>query len=365
MFQYIDALTVKLAELRAPGVSKLDSEFLRKEMTSMFSGIQDSALRTDIENRLRSVEYLIPSLKSLFKDLRYLEPAAKAIKSLLPESSKGTLRHNLRYLLTRMKENSLAIQENEMSYSMVDGCFDDLFDLAIRELFLCAMRYFAYPANISTKKDMNPIKQTLNGPKRFLGYKLRDLAYRLGFELPTAVDNYEDPVERLLADLLSSLPKEIFKLDSNVPLNFSRSFKEYLANSIITTPSSTHPPITTVAMGEPLSRRSGRACGDPQGDNDRSHLFLRKMHCPLSEFQLAGYDISSFYVKRCKYLAFFGAVEVPLAVEPTRCDVQEEEILINESHPEEANDLDDMTVDSDRVPQSSPTTGTPLNQDQV
>jgi len=338
-------------------------------LKNVFSGVQEPAIRTEIEQRLRSVEYLIPSLKSLFKDLRYLEPAAKAIKALLPKSSKGTLRHNLRYLLTRIVDNSLAVQESEIHYSTVVGSFDDLFDLAVREMFLCAMRYFAYPANISTKRDMDPIKQTLNGPKRYLGYKLLELGHRLGFELSVGIDIHKDPADRLLEDLLQSLPKEIFKLDFQVPLYLSLSFKNYLLNSTISTASSSQPSITTIGIGEPLSRRCGRGGGGPPSDNDRPHLFLRKMHAPLSQIQKAGFDISSFYVKRCTYLAFFGAIQIPSAVEP----LGQEAVRANGTQFGGTNNVqfggtnnvDGQTTDPNEMPQRSPSTVIPLNQDQV
>ena len=146
----------------------------------LFPGIQDSTVRTGIERRLLEVEELIPSLYTLFKDLRYLEPAAKAMKALLPEPVKGSLRGNFRLIssLPGTTQKSLEIQKSEISYMTVSGSFQDLFDLNYRQLFLCALRYFTNPSNVSSKKDMNPIKQSVNASKRFLGYKLLELADR-------------------------------------------------------------------------------------------------------------------------------------------------------------------------------------------
>ena len=319
--QHVDQGTVEIVQLRAPGVSRLDSEFLRNEMElkHLFPEVQDAAVRDGILQRLLGTEHPIPSLYTLFKDLRYLDPAARAVKALLPEPAKGTIRQNLRFLYSPQEKanNSLVIQDSEILYTTISGNFNDRFDLAIRELFLCALRYFTDPAQISSKKDMNPIKQTVNAPKRFLGFKLLEFARQLGFKIQEVNGVLEEPGGRLLTDMLSNLPREIFKWDGTIPENLSVSFKEYLSKATITADSTLQPSITTIGGGEPLSQRCGRGCGGPVDDKDRVHLFLRKLHAPLSDFQQGGSDISSFYVKRCIYLAFFGPTHIPGTVEPS------------------------------------------------
>jgi hypothetical protein len=62
-----------------------------------------------------------------------------------------------------------------------------------------------------SKKDMNPIKQTMSGPKRFLGFKLMGFARRLGFKIREVDGMHQDPGQGLLADVLNGLPKEIFE----------------------------------------------------------------------------------------------------------------------------------------------------------
>jgi len=41
-----------------------------------------------------------------------------------------------------------------------------------------------------------------------------------------------------------------------------------------------------------------------------SYLFLDKIHAPLQEYKREGDEISSFYVKRSRYIAFFGLVDL-------------------------------------------------------
>jgi hypothetical protein len=129
--------------------------------------------------------------------------------------------------------------------------------------------------------------------------------------------------------MLHSLPKEIFNLNGAIPKTLSVPFKEFLSNSTIVTSTTSRPSVTTVSIGEPLSQRCGWRYSGPLDDADRLHLFLRKMHAPLSDFPRGSYDISSFYVKRSIYLAFFGTTNIPLTIEPlTRDDTREESVEV-------------------------------------
>ena len=145
----------------------------------------------------------------------------------------------------------------------------------------------------------------MNVSKRFLGFKLIELAHQLGFKIGDVDRIYQDLGERLLADILNSLLKEIFRSGERIPETLSTSFKEYLSNSTIVAEGELQPSITIIGIREPLSRKYRRGCRGPVDDNDCPYLFLHKMHAPLSDSRKAGYEISSFYVKRSIYLAFF------------------------------------------------------------
>ncbi|KAK6609669.1 hypothetical protein H4I96_03600 [Botrytis cinerea] len=293
----LDQKTVKLMELRVPAVSKLDSEFIKNKFKShdLFPSIFNSNHRRSIMNRILRINILVPSIFTLFKDLRYLEPAAKAIKGIFPASDfkKKTLREGLRFLFSDkiITTGKLAVQQTEDTFIETTGSFDYTFDLAIRQLFLCAMRYFTDPSNISSKKNMNPIQQTLNAPKRYLGFKLLNLSNRLNFVSLTMES--QDPIRELLIDILKTLPKEIFKLRSDPPTDLIASFIQYISESTTALDINTNPAITIGGgEGEPLSKRCGRACADISSE-DRVHLFLEKMHHPIEEFQNDGLDITS------------------------------------------------------------------------
>ncbi|KFY01351.1 hypothetical protein O988_02790 [Pseudogymnoascus sp. VKM F-3808] len=297
----------------------MDSQYIEAEMLSdrLFPAIKDPVARSGILQRLLEIEQPILSIYTLFKHLRYLDPAARAMRALLPNLSKESLRVGF-FSLFRPEGNRepLEIQLSETSYTTVTGDHNYLFGLAYRELFLAAIRYFTNPSNVSSKKDMNPIEQTVDGTKRYLGFRLLKFGQRIGFSIQTDQDALIDPSERLLADMLRSLPKEIFKVNEPIPEALSALFKGYLSNSTLTASAVSRPSLTTIGIGEPLSHRCGRYRGGSHDDEDRLHLFIRKMHAPLSEFPRFGHDISSFYVKRSIYQAFFGTASILETSEP-------------------------------------------------
>ncbi|KAL5350969.1 hypothetical protein ACLOAV_004542 [Pseudogymnoascus australis] len=315
----VDRASVESIQLRAPAISKMDSQYIEAEMLSdrLFPAIKDPVARSGILQRLLGIEQPILSIYTLFKHLRYLDPAARAMRALLPDLSKESLRVGF-YSLFRPEGNRepLEIQDSETSYTTVSGDHNYLFGLAYRELFLAAIRYFTNPSNVSSKKDMNPIEQTVDGTKRYMGFRLLEFGQRIGFCIQTDQDALIDPSKRLLADMLRSLPKEIFNVNEPIPEALSALFKGYLSNSTLAASAVSRPSLTTLGIGEPLSHRCGRHRGGSLDDEDRLHLFIRKMHAPLSKFPRGGHDISSFYVKRSIYQAFFGTASIRVILKP-------------------------------------------------
>lgn len=311
--QLLDEATVEALHLLAPVISKQDAEYIEKGMRSghLFPEIKDSTIRNAIRRRLLKIEERIPSLFSLFKDLRYLEPPAKAMRALLPKSAKeGSLRQNFRFRSSFPGNTTqlLELQNSETSYTSVSGSPEYLFDLAYRQTFLGAIRYFTSPSTVTTKKDMNPIKQTAIASKRLLGFKLVELAGRSGFSVSNVTDVLsKDPEMRFLEDMLHSLPRELYKFDLDIPQPLLESFKNYLHASTVRCDSTVLPSITTATAGEPVSQRCGRSCG-LSDDGDRLHMFLPKLHATFAEMRKDGGEVSSFYVNRSIYLAFFGNI---------------------------------------------------------
>jgi len=211
-------------------------------------------------------------------------------------------------------EESLDVQDTEKDYSSIKGDNNYLFDLAFRQLFLCAIRYFTSPAFISSKKNMNPIEQKISPVKRFLGFKLAELARKSGFAILTFDDEQKSSAERLLVDLLAGLPKDLFKFEKSdiIPQHLLVSFEEYIERSTVVASNDT--PRFTGYDILPLTRRCGQSCFFPPEEDDESlhedrlRMFLRKMKFPSS--LVAGTDIAPFFVQVSIYNAFFKAVSL-------------------------------------------------------
>jgi hypothetical protein len=237
-------------QLRAPAVSECDHEFITRKMRSseLFPGMNDPVKRTNVLQCLLAIDYLIPSLFTLFRDIRYLEPAAELLKALVPpiQDTTATLRGRLRshFVCLESNDTTLQVQQSENSYIKVSGNYQDLFELALRQLWLCSFRYVSITAGNAPKRDMNPVKRTTNAPNYFLWFKLAELAHRLGFSSPEiACVLQNDPVERVVVEMLAkSIPPQMGALDESQTHDVTGIIKGYLNQPAVTA--------TTAAVNE-------------------------------------------------------------------------------------------------------------------
>ena len=173
---------------------------------------------------------------------------------------------------------------------------------------------------------MNPIEQVVNPTKRILGFRLVELSRKLQFQVPTFDGELEAPSERLLKDVLNCLPRQIFNFDGHLPLALLTSFEEYLSKATVVAGNTR--PTATSTPGVSLLHRCGQSCftrggEDASPDNDYLHLFVGNLHEPLDNIQGAGFDISSFFVKRSIYLAFFGNINANGEQSTSRMDTDD------------------------------------------
>lgn len=90
----IDGVTVGLIQARAPKLSANDLQFLQLQMDGgkLFAEFEEEQ-RKDIWERLKAIDYPIPTLKTFFKDRLYLEVAQSVMKRLFiqPRDEKVTI----------------------------------------------------------------------------------------------------------------------------------------------------------------------------------------------------------------------------------------------------------------------------------
>ncbi len=294
-----DPFTIESLQSRAPALSKSDFEFVQNSMESkeLFPGITDQVARDNITQCLLAFEELIPSLYTLIKDIRYLKQPAELLTKLLPESRKKTLRQRWYHYFTNpgLSDQTIEIQQSVLGpYTTISSRNFDSFDICYQQLWLCACRVCKYS----------------NAYGRL---QLAELAHQLGFwntkiQFEVTKDPAQAVIEKTFREVLHILrPNENFNFDANKAKAVITSFKEYL-NRLEPSPTNTaYPAITVAGTGVPLLARCGHGSMDTR---DLAHLFLDKIHAPLKEYKREGNEISSFYIKRSRHIAFFGSVDL-------------------------------------------------------
>lgn len=294
-----DPFSIESIQSRAPALSKSDYEFIDEGMRSgeLLPQITDSAKRSSITERLLATEELIPSLWTLLREIRYLKKPAKLLNSLLPPQQKSKKRKGLRerlcfHFFEREPTSSTGYQQATIPCS--PESLMDPFDAAYQQLWLCSCRVWIYPTAFGL-------------------IHLATLADLLGFsstQIKRELD--KDPgriiIEKALQEAHNVLhPGETFCFSHNQAKPLIKLFNEHVSNTLVSSPITSNPFLTVASPGEPVSRRSGHSSSDTE---DLGHLFLDKIHAPLKDYQRAGDEVSSFYVKRCRHIAFFGALNL-------------------------------------------------------
>ncbi len=298
-----DEPTVKEIQLRAPGISRSDYDFIQENMAAsgkFFSQIREVSKRQGIASRLLRISHRILTIHSLFKDLRYLRPAVEAIRCLVTKRTKKTLRQNLFFHFEKLgsSRSTLQIQISERTYSTYTGNVKSLFNLAIRQLFLLAIRQLAKPAT-----------QREHGYSMFI---VAGFAQSLGFasdEIRAIMKN--DPYQTMALNLLHrALPIQKPADRNNKTQPLATNIRELIKSLSSSAVENSKPWLTVAGTGVPILRRCGpEVWGGDVDSDDLKHMFLGKMHLPLAELQRGGEGISSFYVKQSIYLAFWGPLD--------------------------------------------------------
>jgi hypothetical protein len=95
----VDIQTVEALQRRVPGVSKGDRDFAIQAMVTglLFPKVVNRELQKRLKASLLSVRCLIPSIKSMHENLKYLKITSDLLKKFLVggQVSKGTLRCTL------------------------------------------------------------------------------------------------------------------------------------------------------------------------------------------------------------------------------------------------------------------------------
>ena len=265
-FQRVDKVTVRAVELRAPGVSTLDAQFLRGQVLggAIFSGFSDQE-RAIIWEKIRAFKGIIPSLSKFFQDIHLLRACVDGLKWLVtvPRDRKETLFTALEDWYQGNGE-TLLIQTTETTFESATASPTLCKKLGVLVLVAFAMRHHQNLPKLPVKKNLKTIPRAK--ADREVLQQFAALAFQLGFKSPE--------IKALKGDL-DPLPI----LDTQKPI----------------------PLLVTTGSGESIKQR----CGFPHTDTfeeDRKYLFLHNL---CEERDETGEGITSFFVLKSWFTAFF------------------------------------------------------------
>jgi hypothetical protein len=311
----IDVHTVRTLELMAPGASHLDA---RKVQGWLASGEIFREFSVAERNRmwdwLRCYDGIIPSLRTFFKDIEYLKSCGDALKRLIkPSQSHPTIQKAFKYhrAPALSAEEGFAIQTSESTFGMRSMSRGTYRELAYRQIWLYSMRHYPKMPRDPTKPN-RLAKASNEKADEAVIYDMAVLAYKLGFRSPNITTLMDRSPDALIAQdaLLTARKPDRYEYNADEYRGLVQRIVECFSKAR-PRESSWTPRYLVQAAADPKAR-----CGLPSNEvqeSDRRFLFLDHLHtadAPAAE------TISTFYVRRCVYFAFFGRLPAHLFTRP-------------------------------------------------
>jgi len=310
IMQIIDLRTVEALELRAPKASTEDAAAIDSGMESreLFSSISDPATRENIRRRIMEVDHLIPSLRTFCEDTKSLEPCANAMKLLVTLERRETVDRAFRRIYSRPNgaPGKLVVQ-TQLGMEEVDIDEDDRFRLSLLQLFLVCMRSFDNMINVACRKDKDEAKPLVTAPNAIVISRFAQLAHQLGFDSDKirrlkSMDSKADEIYSFLCrlDPEDEVDEDRLHAETQQHLNLWQSNQNSRMSKITTGKGG--PSLTIETKDQKLSERCGRPFWNAHV-YDRQFMFLRWIY---DKSPVSGRYITSFFVKRSVFIAFFG-----------------------------------------------------------
>ncbi|KAK6843375.1 hypothetical protein PG987_004235 [Apiospora arundinis] len=289
---YVDNDGVQELESRVPGVSYYDERHVEFKLRdeAIFRALLDGEQREQILQNLKQVNYLIPSIRTLQEDFKYLRPCTQVMKKLLSDRD-----------LHRLPVTVQAIARNAFS---TEGSFDHevVFLRSLKELYLYVMQDVCQLSGLPPLQDPADNEDYKLLPCDAIAWKrLAKQARRLGFASNEVVRLcHTDPDrETAVKALRDARPLPHFDYGSNF---------EELVDGLVRafgTARPVEPPgpqaELTSHVGEPVARRCGRVYSNMY-DKDRHCITLENMTCEVPKDK----DVTSLFVRRSVFHAFWG-----------------------------------------------------------
>jgi hypothetical protein len=303
-----DRFTVEALQLRAPQASGDDLSELKTLFDSgrLFPEVTEEEKRWSIWNNIPRIACLIPSLYTLFEDLKLLSPCVKIIKVLIEPPFKGSLHDMMEQHFSGANQTPGAVvtQDTETMFNSCEGSVTDQFEFGYRQLYLFALRHFPQMIGKCPKKEKDRPKPTIEEPDPVTWSRFALLADRLGFDSKVIRQLKADDPYRTEARnfLLKHNPPEFYTFNQQLFEDCVEQMAKTRAAVVEKDRQYIKPPLVADGPGEPLPRRCGRFFQTAH-EYERNYLFLDVLY---DATDVRGKGITSFFAKRSIYFAFFG-----------------------------------------------------------
>lgn len=303
--QAVDSATVQYLESLAPRASHVDEEHIRTLMhdRSIFARIVSQSDQDIILRNLLSFEGMIPSLYTFFEGLKYLEPCAKILRSLLPPRSKRSIFQSFSASYFRPTQLRIEYAHND-TRSHPSDTYDQDRALGYHQLWLRALRDFPSMTDVAPRKETDQEKPLVSEPNPILWQNFASLAMSQGFRTAAA--------EELSArDGIHQLAEQVLKRANFEPTRLAVATRGIVDILKSLTASATPSDAVPAFSGEECVPKE-RRCGRPFADDhhyDREFLFLPYIH---QSIQCQGSEITTFYCKWEMLRTFLGIHNVSI-----------------------------------------------------
>ena len=309
-------------QLRAPGTSGVDkAEILNAFDNQPLFRHAKGEIRLIIRENLSKTCIMIPSFYTFFEDIKFIRPCAKAMRSLVDAPWKGTIYQMMERMYEIPKPNQILVQHSEQDFEMYSAQVpqENQFQLAYQQLWLFTMRNFPQLVPEGPKKEKVLRKPLVSEPSAVAQHAYGNLAARLGFS-SRSIDKLTilRPIEEIARSLISKEWPWLnisSVIEAAVARDLGRLEGIETENRYQTRKPTATPQLVVEHHGETHARRCGRYFQKAY-EYDRHFLFLPNLWPPITG---TGMGLSSFLVRKCVYIAFFGDVpwrDYPTSVKP-------------------------------------------------
>lgn len=302
----IDSHTVDTLQLLAPKASKADKNAVKGLILSgeVFTDFNE-ADRAAIWHKMRASEAcdcVIPSLHTFFRDISYLNACADAVKRLVVLNKKQpTIQQALTHSFQpRQADEDCQIQTSETTFRRQPGASAERREAGYRQIWMYAMRWYPEMAKDEQSHTLKAKPTRAKADENSI-HEMAVLARKLGFRSEHINNILKQSPDRQIAQaaLLKARKPDRYRYDSEVFDSLVDRITDIFSLAV---------PYENQPVAEFVADRAVKLtdrCGPPPAQAqrlDRSHLFLDQLHTATPSQQ----HISSFYVRRCVYYAFFG-----------------------------------------------------------